>query len=82
VGIEENFFEIGGHSLLATQVISRVRTTFGIEIGVGSMFEEGTASGLSRKIEESVRSGEKEKAPRLERVARDQRLPLSFAQQR
>jgi acyl-coenzyme A synthetase/AMP-(fatty) acid ligase len=42
VGIHDNFFEIGGHSLLATQVVSRVRTTFDVEIGVGSIFEAVT----------------------------------------
>ncbi|MCP4659725.1 MAG: non-ribosomal peptide synthetase, partial [bacterium] len=31
IGIHDDFFELGGHSLLAAQVITRVRTTFGIE---------------------------------------------------
>src|SRR5215467_14516970 len=52
VGVRENFFEIGGHSLLATQVISRVRVAFGVEIGVGSMFEAPTVEGLAERIEE------------------------------
>src|SRR5262249_47958323 len=42
VGRDDDFFEIGGHSLLATQVISRVRNAFGVEIGVGSIFEDAT----------------------------------------
>src|SRR5215813_7288016 len=59
VGRRENFFEIGGHSLLATQVVSRVRSFFGLEIGVGSVFEEPKVAGLARKIEEVLRAGEK-----------------------
>ena len=83
VGIEDNFFEIGGHSLLATQVISRVRKTFGVEIGVRSIFEEPTVEGLASRIEEAMRAGEKDEAPPLVRVSREaERLPLSFAQQR
>jgi amino acid adenylation domain-containing protein len=86
VGIEDNFFEIGGHSLLATQVISRVRNTFGVEIGVKSIFEWATVEGVASKIEEAVKAGEKQEAPPLVKVKREGRggvrLPLSFAQQR
>jgi amino acid adenylation domain-containing protein len=82
IGVDENFFEIGGHSLLATQVISRVRSTFGVELGVGSIFEAATVESLGSRIEEAMREGERDKAPPLVRVARRERLPLSFAQQR
>src|SRR6266508_629808 len=82
VGKNANFFEIGGHSVLATQVISRVRTTFGVEIGVGSIFESATAEGLARRIEEAMKVGEKDEAPPLVKVSRERRPPLSFAQQR
>jgi amino acid adenylation domain-containing protein len=82
VGRDDNFFELGGHSLLATQVISRARNTFGVEIGVGSIFEAATVKGLASRIEEAVRAGEVQKSPPLVRVGRNVRLPLSFAQQR
>jgi len=86
IGVTDNFFEIGGHSLVATQVISRVRKSFGIDIGVGSIFENPTVEGLANRIEEAMRSGGKEEEPPLVRVRREgergTRLPLSFAQQR
>jgi amino acid adenylation domain-containing protein len=86
VGRKDNFFELGGHSLLATQVISRVRNSFGLEIGVGGIFMNPTAEGLSRRIEVAMRAGEKVEAPPLVRVEREGRrggsFPLSFAQQR
>jgi len=82
VGIHDNFFEIGGHSLLATQVISRVRAIFGVEMGLGSIFEEATAAGLAGRIEEVIKAGAVEAAPPLVRVDRTERLPLSYAQQR
>jgi amino acid adenylation domain-containing protein len=82
VGIHDNFFEIGGHSLLATQVISRVRAVFGVEMGLGSIFEEATAAGLAGRIEEATKAGAVEEASPLVRVDRTERLPLSYAQQR
>ncbi len=82
IGVEENFFEIGGHSLLATQVVSRIREMFGVEIGLTMMFEEPTIRGMGEKIEEGMRRGEERRVPAIERVSRDQEIPLSFAQQR
>jgi len=78
----DNFFELGGHSLLATQVASRVRATFGIEIGVMSIFDEPTIRGLAGRIEDAMSRGVKDKAPPLVRAERDEALPLSFAQER
>ena len=78
VGVEDNFFEIGGHSLLATQVISRVRRLLGVELPLRRLFEWPTVAGLAQQ----VRWGQVGKAPLIERVSREQELPLSFAQQR
>ena len=78
----ESFFEIGGHSLLATQVVSRMRSAFGVEIGLLSIFEEPTVEGLACRVEDLIRTGEIEDAPPLVKVPRDGGLPLSFAQQR
>ncbi|HKX27598.1 MAG TPA: condensation domain-containing protein, partial [Blastocatellia bacterium] len=82
VGRDDNFFGIGGHSLLATQVVSRVRTAFGLEIGVKSLFERATARELARKIEALMSGGRSMEAPPLVRASRQAVLPLSFAQQR
>ncbi len=52
VGIHNNFFELGGHSLLATQVISRLRSLFGVELPLRCLFEKPTIADLAESIEE------------------------------
>ena len=83
VGVRDNFFEIGGHSLLATQVISRVRSAFGVEIGVRSIFEKPTVEGLATKDRGGDDGGrERTSRRRWSESPEKERLPLSFAQQR
>ncbi|MEM7352072.1 MAG: amino acid adenylation domain-containing protein [Acidobacteriota bacterium] len=81
VGMEESFFELGGHSLLATQVMSRVRSLFGVEIPLRALFEKPTVAGLAAEVEEAMRT-ERGLAEPLTPVARGGEMPLSFAQQR
>ncbi len=51
VGVHENFFGRGGTSLLATQVLSRMRSRFGVELTLGSFFEAPTVADLAQSVE-------------------------------
>ena len=77
VGIEDNFFALGGHSLIATRLVSRVRSTLGVELAIRTLFEAPTVAELVRHLHvgEALRAA-------LVRQVRPQRLPLSYAQQR
>ncbi|HYG09428.1 MAG TPA: amino acid adenylation domain-containing protein, partial [Pyrinomonadaceae bacterium] len=82
VGIHHNFFELGGHSLLATQIISRVRRALRVEVPLRALFESPTVAGLAQHVDALRRvEADLERMPILP-VARGEKLPLSFAQQR
>ncbi len=86
VGSTDHFFDLGGHSLLATQMMSRLRSTFGVELSLRTLFEALTLAELAARIEAALRTaGAGRLTPPLKPIAPDQRkgpLPLSFAQQR
>ena len=82
VGVYDNFFELGGNSLLVTQVISRLRKTFKVELPLRYLFELPTIARLATGIQELMRAELEQKASTIERSSRQNKLPLSSAQQR
>ena len=87
IGAADHFFDLGGHSLLATRVMSRLRSTFGVELPLRDLFEAPTLADCAVRVEaaliqEDRRSGAGWLAPPLVPVPRTGALPLSFAQQR
>jgi len=77
VGIDDNFFDLGGHSLLATRLISRIRTTFHVELSIRTVFQQPTVATLVGKLASAglVR-------PELHAMARLSQVPLSSGQRR
>jgi amino acid adenylation domain-containing protein len=82
VGRSASFFGLGGHSLQAMQVVARVSEAFDIDLSLRSFLDGPTVGELALNIETALKNHEDLKLPPLERVSRDQALPLSFAQQR
>jgi amino acid adenylation domain-containing protein len=82
VGRDENFFALGGHSLLAIQIVTRIRAAFDVDLPLHHLFQAATIAGLAEQIELLLRAADGVQTPPIERISRDQALPLSFAQQR
>jgi pristinamycin I synthase-3/4 len=77
VGIDDNFFDLGGHSLLATQLVSRIRSTFEVELSIRSLLEAPTPHRIAQSLTDSMA-----RRPLLKREERPEHVPLSYAQQR
>ncbi len=82
IGMDDNFFALGGHSLLATQIISRIRRTMAVDIGVRAFFETPTVADMARAIDELLRSEEDATYATIPPLVRSQPLLLSYGQER
>ncbi|MFM8277266.1 MAG: amino acid adenylation domain-containing protein, partial [Cyanobium sp.] len=72
------FFALGGHSLLAVQLISRLRTSLGVEVSLADLFSHPVLAEFATGLADAA-TAEAEAIPLADR---SQPLPLSFAQQR
>lgn len=52
IGLDDDFFDLGGDSLFAIELLSLVRDTFGVELGIGDFFEAPTLGGLCATLEQ------------------------------
>jgi len=82
VGIHDNFFELGGHSLLATRVISQIRKVFKVELPLRCLFESPTVAELTTEIKKAKQAELHLILPTIEPASRQDKIPLSFSQQR
>src|SRR5262249_2082106 len=76
VGKTDNFFELGGHSLLATQVISRLRSEFGVEVPLRRIFEAPTVVALALKIADARNEQQSQAATRVQNIPRRSRQTI------
>src|SRR4051812_48319849 len=64
------------------QVLSRIEAVFQLKLPLRTLFEAPTVSELAARVDAALQTGTSSGLPSLNRVNRDEALPLSFAQQR
>ncbi|WNN39141.1 amino acid adenylation domain-containing protein [Pseudomonas inefficax] len=79
VGLDDNFFELGGHSLTATRLVSRLRSSLGLEVPVRALFQHST---LGAFVEQALPRAEASTLPPIQAQRREAPVPLSYAQER
>jgi amino acid adenylation domain-containing protein len=82
VGPHDDFFDLGGHSLTVMRLLSRIRQTFGVELGAQTVFAFPTLAAQARVVAAARRGAESSALPPLAKVPRQGLPALSYAQQR
>lgn len=78
VGRNDDFFGLGGQSLLAVQLISKLRSRFGVELALRDLFAQPRLHEVAERVACATRTPQRA----LEVVPRSASLPVSWAQQR
>ncbi|NVJ03427.1 non-ribosomal peptide synthetase, partial [Myxococcus sp. AM009] len=76
-----DFFSLGGHSLSATRLAARIRSSFGVELPLASLFSSPSVAALARELE-GIQGATETSLPAPTPRRDDERALLSYSQER
>ncbi len=83
VGIHDDFFALGGDSLLAAHALTCIYETMQLKVEVSGLFDAPTVAEMAEHLERLIQAGHaRQPASDIGRVARDDGVPASPAQER
>ncbi|WAM28053.1 amino acid adenylation domain-containing protein [Myxococcus sp. NMCA1] len=77
----DDFFSLGGHSLSATRLAARIRSSFGVELPLSSLFSSPSVAALARELE-GIQGATETSLPAPTPRHDDERARLSYSQER
>lgn len=63
IGIEDDFFDLGADSLTATALVAKLRSIFGVDLSLASLFERPTVAGIAEIVDVLVLTSGTHNAP-------------------
>ncbi|MFZ0619769.1 MAG: KR domain-containing protein [Candidatus Acidiferrales bacterium] len=63
IGVDDDFFDLGGHSLIGVQLFSKIKKTYGLTLGLSTLFEARTIRQLAQLICQSRTPSHAERLP-------------------
>jgi amino acid adenylation domain-containing protein len=82
IGIDQDVFALGADSLTVTQILSRLRTRFGVDFLFEDIFDAPTVAALAERIESSESNPAAVSLSVGDTPTDSRNVPLSFQQQR
>jgi thioesterase domain-containing protein/acyl carrier protein/NADP-dependent 3-hydroxy acid dehydrogenase YdfG len=58
IDLDDDFFELGGHSLIGVSLFSKIKKTYGLDLGLATLFEARTVRELAQLIRRSSKAPE------------------------
>ncbi|MFZ0908359.1 MAG: thioesterase domain-containing protein [Candidatus Acidiferrales bacterium] len=63
IGLDEDFFDLGGHSLIGVQLFSKIKQTYGVTLGLSTLFDARTIRQLAALVTQSTKPTRAEPEP-------------------
>ena len=57
VGLDDDFFDLGGHSIIVMRLFAKIKKSYGVHLGLSTLFEARTVRTLAKLIRDASNGG-------------------------